>query len=50
MFDEPNILETVLSAAYLVAGISAAELSPALIPLGVLVALGGAGGLIFGHW
>ncbi len=50
MFDEPNILETALSAVALLAGVAAFALCPALAPLGVVGVLIGAGGLVFGHW
>lgn len=50
MFDNPNILELALSFGALATGIVAVFCAPALAPLGVPVALMGAGGILFGHW
>lgn len=50
MFDEPNILETVLFGIMLATGIVAIAYYPVYIPLGVLAIVAGAGGLVFGHW
>ncbi len=43
------LVELLLSFVALVVGIVAVACVPALAPLGAIVALGGAGGLIFGH-
>ncbi|MCD8160150.1 MAG: hypothetical protein LUE61_03025 [Clostridiales bacterium] len=50
MFDNVNALELALSLVALLAGVAALALVPELAPLAVVVALIGAGGLVFGHW
>ncbi|MCD8085481.1 MAG: hypothetical protein LUF28_04005 [Clostridiales bacterium] len=42
--------EVLLALAAVVAGVAAIVCCPALAPLGLLVALAGVAGMVFGHW